>query len=99
MFKTFWTTSPANKLQIRSGNIIYGTYSLNQHRILQVSGALGTSTIEIKQGKARFKHSPCANQYCVHQGWMNKANQTAICLPNQVSLELLGEKQFDTLNY
>ncbi|MEQ1767465.1 MAG: NusG domain II-containing protein [Methylotenera sp.] len=100
LFQTLWTNEHAAKVQIRLGDKIYATYSLNQQREIHVHGPIGTATISIAQGKARFAKSPCHNQYCVHQGWLTRAGQAAICLPNQISLELLGEtKPYDSLNY
>lgn len=100
LFKTLWTNEHAAKVQIRVGDKIYATYSLNQQRDIHVHGKLGDAVISIAQGKARFAQSPCHTQYCVHQGWLTRAGQAAICLPNQISLELLGEKKvYDSLNY
>jgi hypothetical protein len=99
-FFTLWSHQPAATLRIRVGSNILGEYSLMQTRTLNVSGKLGQASIEIQQGKVRFKHSPCRNQYCVHQGWLAHANQAAICIPNQISIELMGaQPAFDTLNY
>ncbi|MDP2070547.1 MAG: NusG domain II-containing protein [Methylotenera sp.] len=100
LFKTLWSNEHAAKVQIRLGDKIYATYSLNQQRDVHVHGPIGSATISISQGKVRFSKSPCHNQYCVHQGWLTRAGQAAICLPNQISLELLGEtKPYDSLNY
>ncbi|HZV98089.1 MAG TPA: NusG domain II-containing protein [Methylophilaceae bacterium] len=100
LFKTLWHGEQATKLRIRQGNIIYATLSLDQERTLDISGPLGTSRIEIQKGQARFERSPCLNQYCVHQGWLKHAGQVALCLPNHLSLELLGsERPYDSLNY
>jgi hypothetical protein len=100
LFQTLWTNEHASKVQIRLGDKIYATYSLNQRREIHVHGKIGDATISIAEGKARFAKSPCYTQYCVHQGWLTNAGQAAICLPNQISLELLGEtKPFDSLNY
>jgi hypothetical protein len=100
MFQQFWSLEHASKLKIRQGDKIIGTYDLNQTRELQIHGALGDSLISINQGKVRFKQSPCHNQYCVHQGWLSHAGQVAICLPNQISLQLMGAKKtYDSLNY
>lgn len=100
LFQTLWTHAPASRLQIRQADKIVGTYDLNQTRELHIHGPLGDSHISIAQGKARFKQSPCTNQYCVHQGWLSRSGQVAICLPNQVSLQLIGEnKPYDSLNY
>lgn len=100
LFKILWHNEQATKLQIRLGDKIYATYSLDQNRTIDVQGPVGVTRIVIANGKARFASSPCQNQYCVHQGWLSRHGQSAICIPNQVSLELLaGEKPFDSLNY
>lgn len=100
LFNTLWSNEQAAKVQIRQGETIIGTYGLNQTREIQVKGPIGTNTISISNGRARFSKSPCHNQYCVHQGWLSRAGQAAICLPNQISLELIGEtKPYDSLTY
>jgi len=100
LFQSLWVRTPASQLKIRLGNKVVGTYDLNQTRELHIHGPKGEAIISIENGKARFKHSPCTNQYCVHQGWLSRAGQVAICLPNQLSLQLLGAKSpYDSLNY
>lgn len=100
MFIQFWSFEQASKLKIRQGDKIIGTYDLNQMKELRIHGALGDSLISISQGKVRFKQSPCNNQYCVHRGWLSSAGQVAICIPNQISLQLMGAKSsYDSLNY
>ncbi len=100
LFQILWTNEHAAKVQIRLGDKIYATYSLNQQREIHVHGKLGDAVISIAQGKVRFAKSPCTAQYCVHQGWLARVGQVAICIPNQISLELVGEaKPYDSLNY
>lgn len=99
-FNRFWQNETAGKLVIRQGDRIFASYSLDQDRTLDIHGPLGNSRVEIAHGKVRFSSAPCTNQYCVHHGWLNKVGQVAICLPNQVSLELMGSKKpYDSLNY
>jgi len=100
LFKTLWTNTPASELKIRQGDKVVGSYDLNQTRDLHIHGPLGDSHIRIDQGKVRFTQSPCTNQYCVHQGWLSRVGQVAVCLPNQISLQLVGKKKlYDSLNY
>lgn len=100
LFKTLWQHEAAAKIMIRQGDHVFATLSLNQERDLVVHGPIGDSHIIIHQGKVRFESSPCNSQYCVHQGWLSRAGQVAICLPNRVSVELIGAtKNYDTLNY
>jgi hypothetical protein len=100
LFKALWQHEVAAKLIIRQGDHIFATLSLNQERNLNIHGPIGDSKVIIHHGKVRFESSPCHSQYCVHQGWLSQAGQVAICLPNRVSLELVGaQKKYDSLNY
>ena len=100
LFATLWQGGHAAKLRIRQGDHVYATLSLAQQRTLEITGPLGISRIVIDHGHVRFERSPCTNQYCVHQGWLSHAGEVAVCLPNQISLELLGgRKAYDSLNY
>lgn len=100
LFQSLWSHEHASKVQIRAGDKILGTYDLNQQRDIKVHGVIGDADIHIGHGKVRFAKSPCNNQYCVHQGWLTHSGQVAICLPNQISLELVGQKKsYDSLNY
>jgi hypothetical protein len=99
LFATLWQSEPAGRVRIRSGDHVFATFSLDQERTIEVPGALGVSRIVIHKHQARFLSSPCRNQYCVHQGWLARAGQVAVCLPNRISLELAGAKGYDSLNY
>lgn len=99
LFLIAWNTQPAGKVRIRAGNQVFATYSLNQQRAVDVPGPLGISHIVIEQGRVRVASDPGIHQYCVKQGWLSRAGEIAMCLPNRVSVELLGEKGYDSLNY
>ncbi len=100
LFATLWRPDHAARLQVRDEHGVLGTYSLAQDRTLDIPGPQGVSRVVIAQGRVRFTQSPCRNQYCVHQGWLHHAGEVAVCLPNRVSVELLGaEKPYDSLNY
>ena len=47
LFNTLWSNEQAAKVQIRQGEKIIGTYSLNQAREVQVKGPIGVNTIHI----------------------------------------------------
>lgn len=100
LFQQFWRLEQPSTLKVRLGDKIIGTYDLNQVHELKFNGPIGISTISINQGKVRFKQSPCHNQYCVHQGWLSHAGQVAICIPNQISIQLIGKQSnYDSLSY
>jgi hypothetical protein len=100
LFNRLWLSEVASKVQIRAGSQVFSTLSLNQQRALEVPGPLGITVVAIDNGKVRVVSDPSPRQYCVKQGWLEQAGQVAMCLPNQVSVELLGSKKlYDSLNY
>ena len=85
-------------IRIQAGAEEPVTAELDPDRILQVHGPLGDSIIEIKELQARFLSSPCKGQQCVHSGWLEAAGELAACLPNRVSIQLLGRHpRFDSI--
>ncbi|MBI3902489.1 MAG: NusG domain II-containing protein [Nitrosomonadales bacterium] len=97
---TLWQGGAADKAIIRSGGKIFSVVPLSRDQNIEVSGPLGISRIAIHNMQARIAADPSPRQYCVHQGWLKQAGEIAICLPNQVSVELGGKKKnYDSLNY
>ena len=95
-----WGGDLADKAIIRSGGKIFREVPLSRDQQIEVPGPLGISIISIKQRKARIASDPSPRQYCVRQGWLQQAGEIALCLPNQVSIELTGSrKKYDSLNY
>ncbi|MFM2407965.1 MAG: hypothetical protein RL358_707 [Pseudomonadota bacterium] len=95
-----WSGAAAERAVIRSGGKIFLDVSLSKDQQISVPGHLGTSIISIEKHRARISSDPSPRQYCVRQGWLQQAGEIALCLPNQVSVELVGrDKKFDSLNY
>ena len=95
-----WQSGAADKVIIRSGGVIFRELPLSQDLELAVPGPLGYSKISILNHQARITSDPSPRQYCVRQGWLKRAGEMAICLPNQVSMELTGKKKrYDSLSY
>ncbi len=95
-----WSGDAANKAIIRSGGKIFKEVPLSRDQQIEVPGPLGTSIVSIQNRKARIASDPSPRQYCVRQGWLEHSGEIALCLPNQVSVELVGSrKKYDSLNY
>lgn len=95
-----WNGDLADRAIIRSGGKIFKEVPLSRDIQIEVPGPLGISTITIEKRKARISSDPSPRQYCVRQGWLQQAGEIAICLPNEVSVELTGSaKKYDSLNY
>lgn len=97
---SFWHGGAAQKVVIRAGGKVFTETSLDRPQRIAVPGPLGTSLVEIAQGRARVAADPSPRQLCVQQGWLSRAGDAALCLPNQISVELVGAvRRFDSLNY
>ena len=95
-----WNGGIADTAVIRSSGKIFSSAPLSRDQHIEVPGPLGTSVITIEKGKARISSDPSPRQYCVRQGWLERSGEIAICLPNEVSVELTGGvKRYDSLNY
>lgn len=74
--------------------------SLQNDKTLFIKGVLGNSELRIQHQRIRFIASPCTTKFCVHQGWAQHSGDIRACLPNQVSLRLLGRKSvFDSVTF
>lgn len=95
-----WHGELADKALIRSGGKVFCVVSLSRDQEITVPGPLGFSVIRIEKRKVRIASDPSPRQYCVRQGWLQQAGEIALCLPNQISVELVGSKKpYDSLSY
>lgn len=96
----FWGGSPGDSLIVRAQGKVTNQLSLRRAHTLSVSGPLGFTLIEIQPGRARIARDPSPRQLCVKQGWLSRAGEVALCLPNQVSIEISGPvRGFDSIAY
>ncbi len=95
-----WSGDLADKAIIRSGGKIFREVALSRNQQIEVPGPLGVTIVSIQNRKARIASDPSPRQYCVRQGWLQQSGEIALCLPNQVSVELAGSRRtYDSLNY
>lgn len=95
-----WGGDRGDSAVIRAAGQVVKTAPLTHAQSVSVDGPLGTTRIEIEPGRARVAADPSPRQLCVKQGWLTLSGQAALCLPNQVSLEIRGRAPaYDTLGY
>ena len=52
-------------------------------------------TVKIENGAAFISESDCKCKTCIGFGRLSKAGQTAVCLPNKITIELIGKSEID----
>jgi hypothetical protein len=96
----YWMSPEGRHLVIKRGGNVFMTASLARAFSVEVPGPLGMTQVEVVNHRARVRSDPGPRQLCVHQGWISHEGEAAICLPNQVSVEIVGQvRRYDSLNY
>lgn len=78
----------------------YGRYSLDKNQEIPiVIDGVTTNLLVIKDGVADMTEANCPDKLCVYQREISKSNETIVCLPNKVVVEISGggESGFDTI--
>jgi len=89
-----------NQVSVLVGGKHWESFDLYTRQTVIVPGALGDSHLQIEDGKVRFIQSPCSGKQCIHQGWVKQSGEFAACLPNRVSVQILGvDPQYDSINF
>lgn len=71
----------------------YGTYSLAENQTIEVKQNHHINKITIKDGAVQMSYSTCKNQVCVKDGSISLTNQSLVCLPNKVMVEIRGGRE------
>lgn len=100
LFFDAWSRPAGSTVLVRAQGKVMVRAALERDADYSVQGTLGVSRIEVRQGRARVAADPGPKQICVKQGWVNRSGEAALCLANQVSLEIGGtERAFDSIAY
>lgn len=100
LFHGLWSGSRGTTVVIRSGGKVVAEADLARDRSFEIPGPLGTTVVSVENHRVRVARDPSPRQYCVKQGWLAHAGEAALCLPNQVGVELAGtSRRYDSLSY
>lgn len=78
---------------------IYGEYSLNTDRQVEIVNGEGYNLLVIEGGKAFVKSASCPDGICSSHRAVSKDGESIICLPNKVVIEIRarGQEQPDII--
>jgi hypothetical protein len=92
--------APAHAALIRSP---HGerTVDLSRSQDIAIDGLVGRNVLAVRAGRLRFAAAPCRNRVCIAAGWLATAGDFAACVPNGVSVQLLGSGRdaYDAINH
>ena len=101
LYNALWgPTSLGTTATILINGKAWKKFSLKQDQIIDVRGKVGTSRIQVKDGLIRFVDSPCNTKQCILQGWLKYAGELAVCLPNRISVQVVGRTpRYDSITF
>lgn len=71
----------------------YEVLDLGKDAEVEVSGSLGTNVIEVSGGSVRCAESDCSNQVCVDTGWVSEQGQMIVCLPHELTVQVVADPE------
>ncbi len=67
-----------------------GRFSLSEDREEVIETKNGKNILIIKDGKADMTEASCPDGLCVRQRAVSKTGETIVCLPNRVTVTIIG---------
>ena len=72
------------------GNV-YGQYPLSEDCVEKIEFPDGSyNVLTIKDGYAQISEASCPDQICVHHNHIKYSEETIVCLPNKLVVEIQG---------
>jgi hypothetical protein len=87
-------------VQVTVDGAAYGTYPLSVRQEVDiVIDGVTTNVLIIEDNRADMVDADCPDRLCVHQKAISKNNETIVCLPNKVVVQITGgeESEFDSI--
>ena len=96
IFTYLFPKKPGAKVVISVEGEIYGEFSLEEDRVVEIVKDGNVSNIlEIQDGKADMVSADCPDKLCVRQTAVSRDGATIVCLPNKVVVEVTGGEDTD----
>ena len=78
-----------NTMKVTVDGEVYGTYSLAENQTVKIQTDHGTNVLVIENGSAHMEEADCPDGYCKRQGTISRVNETIVCLPHKLVVEVL----------
>ncbi len=84
----FTNRESGTQIEIRVNGQTYGTYDLNKNQKITVDTEYGHNLVVIADGQAYMSEADCPDGYCKNQGKISHENETIVCLPHKLVVEV-----------
>lgn len=81
---------------VKVGDEVYGNFPLDKDVVEKIELSDGSYNIlEVHNGKADITEASCPDGICVNHRAISKQNETIVCLPNKVVVEIHNGQKND----
>lgn len=70
---------------------LYGEYSLQEDQTIAIQDTSGYNRFAITQNSVKMLEADCPDQYCVKHAAITGTNETIVCLPHKLTVEIIGD--------
>lgn len=78
-------------MTVRVGGEITETYDLSEDQTVKINE--GTNVMKIEDKTVNMIDANCPDKLCVHQKPISKNNESIICLPNNVVVQIVSQDE------
>lgn len=83
-------SSDADKIEIYVDNKLYKTYSINANEEINIETDNGYNIVKIHDHGVEVTEASCPDEVCIHSGFITKASESIVCLPNKVNIKIIS---------
>ena len=84
----FANQESGTQIEIRVNGQTYGIYDLSRNQEIAVDTEYGHNLVVIADGQAYMSEADCPDGYCKNQGKISHENETIVCLPHKLVVEI-----------
>ena len=84
------------KVVIESEGKLFAEYSMDEMRQVDVKGH---NTVEITPEYVRVIYADCPDKTDVKQGKISSPGSIIVCMPNKMTVRIVGESEIDAISY
>ena len=89
----------ATKAVVSKGGTQISSFFLGEDTRVYLKEFGVNMVLEVSNGRVRVASSDCKQQLCVRHGWIERPKEALLCLPNHITVELVGEDaEYDAIS-